>query len=82
MEDKYLMESLLMSVKGACDLYMHGTIESNTKNVHCAFEKALEEELTIQEEIYKKMAEKGWYPTQQAGQQQIEQVKMRFAAQA
>lgn len=82
MEDKYLMESLLMSTKGVCDLYMHGTIESNTENVHCAFENALEEELAIQDEIYKIMSDKGWYPTQQAGQQQIDGVKMKFANQA
>ena len=28
MDDKNLMESLLMSTKGVCDLYMHGSIES------------------------------------------------------
>ncbi|MDO4300977.1 MAG: spore coat protein [Clostridia bacterium] len=81
MEDKYLMESLLMSTKGVCDLYMHGTIESNTSNVYEAFEKALCEELAIQDEIYKKMAEKGWYPTEQAGQQKIDMVKQKYAVQ-
>ena len=30
MDDKALMEDMLMTVKGVCDLYMHGTIESGT----------------------------------------------------
>ena len=33
----------------------------------------------MQDEIYKKMAAKGWYPAQQAQQQQIEQVKQKYA---
>jgi len=30
MDDKCLMENLLLVEKGVCDLYMHGTIESGT----------------------------------------------------
>ena len=74
-----LMESLLMSVKGVCDLYLHGTIESNTEHVHSAFDQALCNSLTIQNEIYKKMAAKGWYPTEQAEQQKINQLKQKFS---
>ena len=33
MDDKCLMENLLLVEKGVCDLYMHGTIESGTANV-------------------------------------------------
>lgn len=79
MDDKCLMEDLLMSTKGVCDLYMHGTIESNTENVHSAFDNALCESLDIQDKIYKKMAAKGWYPTEQAEQQKINNVKQKFA---
>jgi len=38
MDDKALLEDILLTTKGACDLYMHGTIESETANVHCTFE--------------------------------------------
>ena len=79
MDDKCLMESLLMSVKGVCDLYLHGTIESNTEHVRSAFDQALCNSLTIQNEIYKKMAAKGWYPTEQAEQQKINQLKQKFS---
>ena len=30
MDDKCIMENLLLVTKGACDLYLHGSIESPT----------------------------------------------------
>ena len=79
MGDKEKMEDLLMSTKGVCDLYLHGTIESNTSNVHCAFDDALNESLKMQSEIYQKMEQKGWYPTDKAEQKKIQQVKQKVA---
>lgn len=79
MSDKDLMEGLLLIVKGAGDLYLHGTIESSTENVHNAFHKALCDTLEIQNEIYKKMAAKGWYPSQQVEEQKIQQLKQQYA---
>ena len=43
MEDKDIMEKELLIIKGVCDLYLHGTIESTTAEVHCAFKDALNE---------------------------------------
>ena len=33
MDDRALMEDLLLVTKGVCDLYMHGTIESSTPHI-------------------------------------------------
>ena len=82
MNDQMIMENILLTTKGACDLYMHGTIESATQNVQQAFDSALSDSLCMQGDIYQKMASKGWYPTQQAEPQQINQVKQKYAAQA
>ena len=71
MNDRDLMEDVLLVVKGAADLYLHGTIESSTLNVHSTFEKVLNDTLCMQNEIYNLMAQKGWYPTQSAEQQQM-----------
>ena len=79
MNDKEIMEGILLTAKGVCDLYMHGTIESSTQNVHQAFDKALNDTLCMQEEIYGKMAGKGWYPAEVAQPQQLRQVKTKFA---
>ena len=78
MDDNCLMENMLLTTKGVCDLYMHGTIESATANVHCAFDKALKDSLTMQDDIYKKMAEKGWYKTDVAEQNKIDAAKVKF----
>ena len=50
-EDKDLMEKELLVIKGVCDLYLHGTIESSTKEVHDAFKCALNESLNIQNNV-------------------------------
>ena len=81
MDDKCLMEYLLQIEKGVCDLYMHGTIESATANVRGAFNKALGDSLCMQDDLYKQMSAKGWYPAEQAEQPKIQQVKKKFAAQ-
>lgn len=81
MDDKNLMENILLLEKGVCDLYMHGTIESSTDNVHSAFNAALNNSLCMQDEIYDKMAAKGWYPTEQVEQNKINTVRQKFSAQ-
>ena len=80
MEDKDLMEKELLIVKGVCDLYLHGTKESTTAEVHTAFKEALNETLDIQNKIYNLMAEKGWYKTETAEQNKIDSTKQKFMA--
>ena len=79
MNDQSIMENLLLTTKGACDLYMHGAIESSTPNVHQAMDSALSDNLNMQKDIYQQMSQHGWYQNQQADAQQIAQVKNKFA---
>ena len=58
MEDKTIMSDVLCSVKGMCDLAMHGTIESATPAVHTAFKNSLDELLSMQNKIYSEMSAK------------------------
>ena len=78
MDDKDLMEKELLNVKGICDLYLHGAIESSTAEVHTAFKEALNKSLDIQNKIYNLMAEKGWYPMDPADGQKITSAKQKF----
>ncbi len=80
MNDQSIMENLLQTTKGACNLYMNGTIESATQNVQGAFDAALKESLCMQGTIYQKMSQKGWYPMQQAEQQKVNDLKNKFSA--
>lgn len=77
MEDRELMEKELLVIKGVCDLYLHGTIESTTAEVHTAFKDAINTSLDIQNKIYNLMAEKGWYTTELADQSKIQQEKQK-----
>ena len=78
MQDKDLMEQELLVIKGVCDLYQHGTLESTTAEVHTAFKEALNTSLDIQNKIYNLMKDKGWYNTENAEQQKIDQTKQKF----
>ena len=79
MEDRELMEKELLLAKGVCDLYLHGTIESTTAEVHAAFKSALNDSLDIQNKIYNLMVEKGWYQTETAEQQKFDTVKQKYS---
>ena len=77
MSDKEIMEGILLTTKGACDLFMHGSIESGTPKVHQAFSTALNDAICMQSNVYKQMSDHGWYTTEQAQQQKLQQVKQK-----
>ena len=80
MDDRNLMQNLLLLEKGCCDLYLHGAVESATGNVLGAFNSALDDSLSMQGEIFSKMSEKGWYNIPDVEQTKIDQLKQKFAA--
>ncbi len=79
MDDKNLMENMLMLEKGACDLLMHGSLEASTQEVRAAFNDSLNTVLGMQQQTYDKMQAKGWYPSEQVQQTKINEIKMQFA---
>ena len=81
MNDEKIMENLLLTAKGACDLYLHGAIESSTQNVNAAFDDALNQSLCMQDGSYAKMSAHGWYQQEQAPAEQVQKVKGKFAGQ-
>lgn len=78
--DKNVMENLLLIEKGACDLYMHGAIEASDEQVFNSFSSALSQSLQLQNQIYTKMKEKGWYAPEMAQQDKVQQLKQKFSA--
>ncbi|MCD8029211.1 MAG: spore coat protein [Erysipelotrichaceae bacterium] len=81
MNDKELMEGLLLTTKGVADLYLHGTIESSTSHIHSSFDNALCESLKMQNQIYDTMSQKGWYQMEQAQMNEIQKVKQKYTQQ-
>ena len=79
MDDKLIMDNILNATKGACDLLMHGAIESSTTNVHSTFTQCFNDTLCMQNQIYSKMSQKGWYPMEQVDQQKITAAKQKYS---
>ena len=79
MNDRDLMENMLLLEKGVCDLYLHGSVEASTENVRTAFTNSLAKALSMQDKLYAKMEEKGWYQTEKADTQKLDSVKMKFS---
>lgn len=82
MNDQTIMENILLTTKNACDLYVHGAIESSTQPVHTTFNSALNSALAMQDAVYQKMSAKGWYANQPAPQPQIDAVRQKHAGEA
>ena len=74
------MKGMLFLEKGVYHQYMRGTVEAPTDNVRSAFSAALNESLCMQDTLYSKMEQKGWYPTEQADQTQMNTVKQKYSA--
>ena len=78
MDDKCIMEGLLLDAKGVCDLYMHGAVESGTANVRQTFSSAFDSVLSMGDSIYQQMTAKGWYQTDTAPEQKVQQTRQKF----
>ena len=79
MDDRNLMQNLLLLEKGGCDLYMHGAVESADQSVLCAFRNAYDDSLSMQSDIFSKMTDKGWYNPEQVEQQKIDKLRQQFS---
>ena len=61
MNDKLIMENILLLLKGTCEVYVHGSQEASNKKIHEILTESLAEILKMQYEVYTKMTECGWY---------------------
>ena len=78
MDDKLLMEGLLWDMKVLSDLSFHGSIEASTSGIKQEFKSALKNVLSMQEDIYNKMSDAGYYPAEQVEQSKIAETKSKF----
>ena len=79
-DDRNIMENMLLLEKGVCDLFMHGAIESSTAKVRNTFEDSLHTALSMQDQIYTRMEQRGWYSADQAESNKINSVKMKYSS--
>jgi len=61
MNDRLLCDNMLLLLKSTVEVYVHGSLESSNKPVHNALKNNLDEIIKMQDELYNKMTENGWY---------------------
>ena len=81
MTDKEYMEDILLTSKQLTNLYHTATQESSTENLHTQFQDNMNQSLDQQHQIFSTIAQKGWYPQEQADMQQINKVRTKFMMQ-
>lgn len=80
-DDREIMNDALISQKFLTDDYNIFAGECSTPAVYNDFMTILAEEHQIQNEVFQEMTKRGWYQTQPAEQQKINEAKTKFAAQ-
>ena len=81
MTEKEILQDCLSSQKFATTNYNIFAGECVCEQLRSAFLNILDDEHRIQADIFNDMSSKGWYPTQPADQQQLQQVKQKYSAQ-
>ncbi len=71
MNDRLLMDNILLLLKSTVEVYVHGSLESSTKSVHNTLKDNLDEIIKLQDDTYKKMTENGWYVIQNIESKEI-----------
>jgi len=82
MNDKLIMENILLLLKGSCEVYVHGTQEASNKEIHDVLKSGLDEMLKLQDEVYQKMVECGWYQVSNIGTKEIEKTIQKLQSSA
>lgn len=77
-DDREIMNDALASQKFLTDDYNIFAGECSTPTVYNDFMTILSEEHQIQNEVYQEMSKRGWYHTQPAKQEKINEVKTKF----
>lgn len=78
MDNKTMLEGILWDLKSLADLFMHGAIESSTKNVHESFKGALNDTLTMQNDLYTLMSNENMYSVSNVSESKITKTKTKF----
>ena len=78
MDNKTMLEGILWDLKALGDLFLHGSLESGTKTVHTAFMSALDEILTMQNDLYTLMSEENMYTVENVAETKLTKAQNKF----
>lgn len=78
MDDKIIMNTALTLTKNACDIMMHGAIESNNAKVKKTFSDTLGQFLTMQGDIFKEMESAGLYNIENVPETKLNKARGKY----
>ena len=61
MNDKLILESILLLLKSTVEVYVHGTLEASNKIVHNTLKDGLDEIMKMQFDTFNIMKDAGYY---------------------
>ena len=76
--DREILTDILSSQKHTTSGYNTSANESATPSVKTDFMNILTEEHQIQNDVFKEMQKRGWYPVEAADQNKIQQAKQKY----
>ena len=76
--DKNIMTDVLSTQKSVTACYNYSANEAANANVKNLFIDLLNEEHNIQHDVFEEMSKRGWYPTEQASDTKINEVKSTY----
>ena len=79
--EQEMLTDALSSQKMMTDVYNTGANECANPALKADFMNILNEEHQIQHEIFSEMQKRGWYQTEQAPQDKVNQAKQKFLSQ-
>ena len=75
MSEKDLMQDLLATEKQVISAYSTGITESSCENLRSTLIDNFKNNQTIQYKLFDAMKQKGWYPTKDAPDNEVQQLK-------
>ena len=72
MNDQLIYENYLLVLKSTVEVYVHGTLESENESVRDLLKTCLNSTISMQSNIFDKMAEMGWYKLENCKEKEIE----------
>ena len=79
-QDQEMITDVLSTQKFITGDYNTVANEASAQNVKDTFMSILDDEHNIQHEIYLEMAKRGWYQTEAAEDNKVQQAKQKFGA--
>lgn len=76
--DKNIMTDALMTQKSVTAGYNYSANEAANMNVKNTMMDLLNEEHSLQHEVFEEMSKRGWYPTEAASDNKINEVKSTY----